>query len=93
VDDFLDNSLDIALTLGKIQGAKLGGALPVEDMGPEYRATSLALTSNSASHFLANIIHPLWGCRVIADTSAVRQEVVCPSIRRRDPSRRLGTLL
>lgn len=44
VDDFTDDALDVAVTLGKVQSAVLGGTLAAAGVRLEDRASTLTLS-------------------------------------------------
>jgi hypothetical protein len=50
VDDVLDNSLDVSITLGVVQSTKLGSSLSVGVVGFEDRSTTLTLSTNDTTH-------------------------------------------
>mmetsp|Transcript_25117 Transcript_25117/g.24868 ORF Transcript_25117/g.24868 Transcript_25117/m.24868 type:complete len:216 (+) Transcript_25117:256-903(+) len=50
VDDLLDHSADVAVALNKVEGAQLGGTLPVVGVGLEDATRSLALSANTTTH-------------------------------------------
>lgn len=46
----LDNALDVTLTLGVVESAKLGGTLAVLGVGAEDGSLTLTLSTNDATH-------------------------------------------
>jgi len=50
VNDVLDNSLDVAVTLGIVGGAETGGAFAMFVVGRKNRPRSLTLRTNHSSH-------------------------------------------
>jgi hypothetical protein len=51
VDDVVHDALDVSVTLGKVDGAKLGGSLAVVGVSSEDGATTLTLCADDATHF------------------------------------------
>ena len=51
VDDVVDDALDVSMTLGEVDGAKLGGSLTVVSVSSEDGATTLTLCADDATHF------------------------------------------
>lgn len=47
---YLDDALDVAVPLGEVDGAELGRALPVLDVGAEHGPGALPLASDDAAH-------------------------------------------
>jgi len=50
VDDLLDKAANVSGALSVVDGAELGGSLPVLDVGGENRPVSLTLSANTATH-------------------------------------------
>lgn len=52
VDDFSHNALHVAVSLGVVKGAELGGALAVEGVGGEDTARTTSATTDNLTHLL-----------------------------------------
>lgn len=50
MDDLTDYSANVSVTLGKVEGTKLGGTLTVGNMGLEDSSVTLTLSTNDATH-------------------------------------------
>lgn len=51
VDDFLDDSLDVSIALGEVDGSELGCSLAVLVVALEDRSSTFTLSSDDSSHF------------------------------------------
>jgi len=52
VDDLLDEATNVSRALSVVEGAELGGSLPVLHVGGENGSVSLTLSANTATHGL-----------------------------------------
>ena len=52
VDDILDDTLDVAVSLGVVHRAELGGALAMERVRLERGTATLSLCSDNPTHFI-----------------------------------------
>ena len=50
MQDLLDNALDVAVALGRVERAERGGALTVGDVGREDGPAPLTLPADDAAH-------------------------------------------
>lgn len=50
VDDLLHDTTNVAMSLGVVEGSELGGGLVEPRNGVEYRASTLSLVSDNATH-------------------------------------------
>lgn len=52
VDDFSHNALHVAVSLGEVEGAELGGTLAVESVGGEDATSTTSATTDNLTHLL-----------------------------------------
>jgi len=57
VNDGLDQSADVTMSFGEIEGAKLGWGLAKAVVGGEDRATTLSLIANDSTLFKKSVSH------------------------------------
>lgn len=50
VGTYLDDSLQVSMSLGVVQLTQLGGSLPLVSVGAEDRSRSLTLCTNDTTH-------------------------------------------